>query len=71
MGIMESYPYGYNEKEPVTCHHCKWQGTIGECIEKRVVSSPQSWQQLGGRDGWEYLCPKCKWIVTAIWNRMS
>lgn len=50
---------------------CGWIGTIKECKEERFRSSPESWDQLAGRDGWIYKCPKCGMIVTSYFFAMS
>lgn len=58
------------DNQPVKCI-CGWLGTFGQTHERRYTSGPESWAALGGRDGWEYHCPKCDNIVGSYYFRMS
>lgn len=50
--------YGRNEtpkdNTPARCHHCKWEGTVGE-----LVATPVPNPQLPGDIIKEAACPRC------------
>lgn len=50
---------------------CGWSGTASECNEKWVFSSPEEWVSLCGREGWDYICPKCGHIITSVIVKIS
>lgn len=60
-----------DDEEWLACRHCKWNGKRKEAICTRVISSPESWYQLAGRDGWMWDCPVCDRQVDSYWLRMS
>lgn len=59
------------DEAPARCEHCGWTGTFLNTDRKHVSSSPDAWASLAGREGYEYYCPKCKWIITAWYWRIS
>ena len=66
----------WNDGEPkddakAHCKHCGWDGTFGKTKIKHVRSDPESWATLSGREGYEYFCPKCGWIITAWYWAVS
>lgn len=71
MSILPEIGFHYVPEKPVKCQKCKWEGTLRECKEKRYVSDWASWAQLAGRDGWQYYCPLCGYLIDEYWIRMS
>lgn len=71
--IDEDYSYldNMDSLAPVTCKHCNWQGKKGDLKRELVNSSPESWRMLAGREGVEYNCPKCGWLVHSYYWKMS
>ena len=65
-----------NEDKLVRCKggflgKCNWKGPESK-LKKTYYKSPQeSWQQLAGREGWVYKCPKCGQIVRSEWVKVS
>lgn len=50
---------------------CGWTGEVNKAIEKPIRTDAQSWQSLGGREGWHYHCPVCNWMLTANYTKVS
>jgi hypothetical protein len=74
-GFLEDTANLFWNKEPdanrrIECA-CGWRGSIADCKEERYRSDPQSWNSLGGRDGWIYKCPRCHLILTSYFFAMS
>lgn len=61
----------YYAGQSVKCWHCKWTGILRETKQGYVYSSPRDWQALAGREGYEYKCPKCGFIVKSNYTKMS
>lgn len=57
----------YSCKNPT----CNWSGVGSDLLQQYVHSSPESWMALAGREGYEYRCPVCRWIVDSYYWRMS
>lgn len=71
MTLLPEISFSHDSRKPIKCPHCKWTGELRECREERYISPPESWMVLAGRDGWQYFCPRCKWLVHEEWMRMS
>jgi hypothetical protein len=75
MKTLDDFPY-WHDGEPkddasCSCRHCDWKGTYKDTKIKRVHSSPEEWQALAGRSGYEYHCPRCGFIITAWYWEIS
>lgn len=62
---------GPDDKDHCMCKNCDWVGTYGECTKKEVNTSASAWRSLAGREGWEWFCPRCKWMVDSHYTKMS
>lgn len=73
MSILDDFFHDGEPKDeaPAHCKHCGWEGVFKDTKIKRVNSSPEAWVMLAGREGYEYHCPKCQFIITAWYWRIS
>ena len=71
MSLVEPRDFNYNPNEIASCRFCDFVGTMQDCKRKRVLSSPQEWRMLAGRDGWHYNCPNCGMLIKSSYLRMS
>ncbi len=55
----------------ITCWHCHWEGTRREAICSEVCTPPSTWAMLCGREGWEWSCPRCHYMIDSFYTRMS
>lgn len=69
--VPESVLYGHEEfSEKASCR-CGWSGELSQAKREYVNSNRQSWYMLGGREGYEWLCPKCGLIIKTHYWKMS
>lgn len=66
-----SEDWHFKPGQAVDCFKCHWAGELRQAKQVYVHSSPESWRVLAGREGFEYACPSCGWIVHRNYTRMS
>lgn len=64
-----------NPDQHVHCRNrfdnCTWEGKLSECKKTEVNTPRSAWASLAGREGYEFHCPHCGWLVHAEYTRMS
>jgi hypothetical protein len=60
-----------DESKAVKCIKCKWAGTRSQADKREVNSTYSSWRALGGREGFEWHCPNCDFVIDSHYTRMS
>jgi hypothetical protein len=62
-----------DEEKLVKCRReiCGWKGKIKDADRRRIETPIQSWNALAGREGWEYVCPRCGSLVATYYTKMS
>jgi len=59
------------DNDKLRCRHCKWEGERKDALKREVNTPRSAWEALAGREGYEWDCPRCKWIVDSFYTKMS
>ena len=70
--MLHGFEYPGDDKD-VICKNtrCTWHGKIKNTKVKEVNSPRSAWMALAGREGWEWYCPRCGWMIDNYYTKMS